>query len=42
MSDVLIVLVLATFARATLAAQGASSVKRARVRISVDRWRPQH
>jgi hypothetical protein len=42
MSDVLIVLVLAAFATAALAAQGASSVERARVRIPVDRRRPRH
>jgi hypothetical protein len=42
MSDVLIVLVLAAFARATLAARGASSVEPARVLVPVDRRRPRH
>ncbi|MDX6426053.1 MAG: hypothetical protein QOD52_1458 [Gaiellaceae bacterium] len=42
MSDVLIVLVLAAFARAALATRGASSAERARVRIPLDRRRPRH
>jgi hypothetical protein len=40
MSDVLIVLVLAAFATATLTARGDSSAERAR--IPVDRRRPRH
>jgi hypothetical protein len=41
MSDVLIVLVLAACAKAMLAAGGAPSAERARVRIPDDRRRPQ-
>jgi hypothetical protein len=40
MSDVLIFLVLAACAKAALAAGASSPAERARVRISVDQWRP--